>query len=425
MSFSDQFVAAQRATHILSHLSSEQKNTLLFSMANALRENYKSIIAENKKDILLAEKNDAGAMIDRLLLDKERIFAIAADIENVAGLDDEVGKIVSKTTRPNGLQLQRVRCPIGVVGIIYESRPNVTVDAAVIALKSGNTVVLKGGKEAQHSNRILAHIMQDVLEQEVSCADAIQLLDTTNRTATAELLQARGLIDVVIPRGGKGLISFVVENAKIPVIETGASVVHTYVDSEVDMEQALAIVINEKTRRVSVCNALDTLLVHEAIAQEFLAKLSQKLLVSFQKKSFPLVKIHAEETVLRQMNSYPDMAKVVLKKTDYEMEWLDYAMNICIVNNIDEALEHIQTYSLGHSESICSKNEKNIQRFLSEVDSACVYANASTCFSDGAQFGLGAEIGISTQKMHVRGPFALEGLTSTKWIIRGTGQTRR
>lgn len=425
MTFYDQFIAAKKASAVVSPLSTEVKNTLLHTLAETIEKNWDRIEKENKKDVQKAEKNGAGSLVDRLLLNKNRIFSIAADVRNVVNLDDEVGKIVSQATRPNGLDIQQIRCPLGVVGIIYESRPNVTVDAAVLALKSGNTVVLKGGKEAAHSNRILVSIMKEVLTKNGLPTDSIQLLDTTERTATAELLQARGLIDVVIPRGGKGLIDFVVQNAKIPVIETGASVVHTFVDASANIEEAVEIVVNEKTRRVSVCNALDTLLVHETIAADFLSKLSKKLLLSAQKNGFPIVKIHAETTALSYMKDYPKEMKLSLQKDDYETEWLDYDLSVCIVKNIDEALIHIQKYSLGHSESICSTDEKNIQRFFTQVDAACVYANTSTCFSDGAQFGLGAEIGISTQKIHARGPFALQGLTSTKWIIRGNGQIRK
>ena len=405
-------------------LSSSQKNNFLFSVAEALEQNWEEIVSENAQDVARAKAQGASAMIDRLLLNKDRVLAIARDVRNVARLEDEVGKVVHETTRPNGLFLQNVRCPLGVVGIIYESRPNVTVDAAVLAIKSGNAVVLKGGKEAIASNRALVRIMKDVLLSHHLPSSAIEFLDTTERKATAELLHARGMIDVVIPRGGKGLIAFVVENAKVPVIETGASVVHTFVDASANIDEAVAIVVNEKTRRVSVCNALDTLLLEETIAEQFLTKLSKAFLVSSQKNGFPIVKIHAKETVLSLLHDYPDVAKVSLKEGDYSTEWLDYEMSVRIVKDINEAITHIQTYSLGHSESICSNTPEHIEAFFARVDSACVYANASTCFSDGAQFGLGAEIGISTQKMHVRGPFALEGLTSTKWIIRGSGQIR-
>lgn len=421
MSFYDQFIAAKNASTNLALLSTEQKNTLLLAFADALENHADEIVLENKKDIEAAPE---GPMVDRLLLTKERVEAIANDVRNVASLEDEVGKIVSETERPNGLLISRIRVPLGVVGIIYESRPNVTVDAAVLALKSGNAVVLKGGKEAIHSNRAFVQVMKAVLKGQGVSSDAIQFLDTTGREATAEMLTARGLVDVVIPRGGKGLIRFVVENAKVPVIETGASVVHTFVDKDVDIDLAVDIILNEKTRRVSVCNALDTILLHKDVANVFLKKLGDSLVEFSKESSTPLVKIHAKETVLSKISDYPSEAKIALAKEDYETEWLDYEISIRIVADIDEALEHIRTYSLGHSESICSTNSEHIETFLNQVDAACVYANASTCFSDGAQFGLGAEIGISTQKVHVRGPFALEGLTTKKWIIRGNGQTR-
>lgn len=425
MSFQDQFLSAKEASRSLVHLSSEEKNSLLTAFAEALQENIENILSENKKDVQILEEKGGGAMVDRLLLTEERVLALAEDVKNVALLDDEVGKIVSKKEMSNGLHITRVRVPLGVVGIIYESRPNVTVDATVLAIKSGNAVVLKGGKEAIHSNRVLVKIMKDVLSKKGFSPEIIQFLDTVEREATAELLSARGLVDVVIPRGGKGLIQFVVENAKVPVIETGASVVHTFIDKDVEIEKSVPLVLNEKTRRVSVCNALDTLLLHKDVADVFLEKLQQSFLDFSQSTNTPFVRIHAKETVLSKMSHYPKEALFPLQEEDYQKEWLDYDISILIVDSLEEALEHIRKYSLGHSESICSTNQESLNTFLQTVDSACVYANASTCFSDGAQFGLGAEIGISTQKMHVRGPFALEGLTTTKWVIEGNGQTRK
>jgi glutamate-5-semialdehyde dehydrogenase len=266
--------------------------------------------------------------------------------------------------------------------------------------------------------------MKEAIEKAGYDPNVIQFLDSTDRSVTTELLQARGLIDVVIPRGGKGLIGFAIENATVPVIETGASVVHTFVDASADLRKALDIVANEKLRRVSVCNALDTVLVHASLKDSFLPLLANRFLEESQKNRLPLVKIHADKTALPLMANVSSESVTPLSESDFSTEWLDYEMNVVVVSGIDDAIAHIQKYSLGHSESICSQDTDNIEQFLREIDAACVYANASTCFSDGAQFGLGAEIGISTQKLHVRGPFALRGLTSTKWIIRGKGHIR-
>jgi len=379
------------------------------------------IVAENKKDLLNEDKTKR----DRLMLNQARIAAIAADAENVASLPDEVNQVIKQDIRPNGLDITLKRVPIGVVGIIYESRPNVTVDATVLALKSGNAVVLKGGKEAINSNRILVKLMQEALKQSGITPEAIQFLDTTERKATNELLQARGLVDVLIPRGGRSLIDFVNQNAKIPCIETGASVVHTFVDASADLKMALEIVVNEKMRRVSVCNALDTLLVHRDIANQFLPKLAEKL--------DSKVKLHLDNQAMEilvgansRIHTYAQDKNIFLplQEQDLSTEWLDYQMSVVVVENLGAALQHIDQYSLGHSEAIITENDDNAVKFLNQVDAACVYHNTSTCFSDGAQFGLGAEIGISTQKLHVRGPFALQGLTTTKWVIKGKGQVR-
>lgn len=421
MTYQDQFHRAKEASRSLAALTTDKKNTLLCAIADALQANTAAIISENQKD-LLAFPN--GTMADRLLLSEERIQAMASDVRSVAQLPDEVGALLESRKMPNGLKISQVRVPLGVVGMIYESRPNVTVDAAALAIKSGNAIVLKGGKEAACSNRILSVVMRDALFSVGADKEMIQLLDTTDREATTQMLKARGLIDVVIPRGGKGLIRFVSSNALVPVIETGASVVHTFVDSSAEIQKTLEIVINEKLRRVSVCNALDTLLVHKDIAPAFLPLFAERLLCETQKNGVPLVRMHVDETALSLMANVSSDLILRAKEGDYSTEWLDYEMSIKVVSNINEAIEHIQAYSLGHSESICSQDNVNIDRFLREVDAACVYANASTCFSDGAQFGLGAEIGISTQKLHVRGPFALQGLTSVKWVIRGNGQTR-
>lgn len=382
-------------------LSTEEKNSILLKLADVLEKKSDQIIVENKKDIVLAEQNNLGPMIDRLLLNKDRISAIAADVRNVASLHDFVGESFPPEKTPTGLHVQKVRFPLGVIAMIYESRPNVTIDASVLAFKSGNAIVLKGGKEAAYSNKILADIFREVLaDASGALTNAVQLMENATREDTAELMKAKGKVDLLIPRGGKGLIDFVTKNAHVPTIETGASVVHTFVDESVNFEMALNIVMNSKTRRVAVCPTLDTLLVHKNIAENFLNQLTPLLKTKE-------VRIHTEETGV-----------------DFSTEWLDYDLAIKIVKNLDEALDHIDTYSLGHSESIVTENQENADRFLKEVDAACVYHNVSTAFSDGAQFGLGAEIGISTQKLHARGPFALEGLTTYKWIICGNGDIR-
>lgn len=421
MSHKQQLQNAKKASRSVALLSSEEKNTLLLSVANLLEESVEEILVENAKDMAAQEE---GAMNDRLLLTPERIVNMAQEVRSVADLPDPVGEVVDTRTRPNNLEIERIRVPLGVVGMIYESRPNVTLDAAVLCLKAGNAVVLKGGKEAVHSSRILANIVRKALKAHGRSPEAVQFLDPPTRSVTAELLSARGLVDVIIPRGGKGLIEFVLENAKVPVLETGASVVHTYVDVSANIPSALDIVMNEKIRRVSVCNALDTLLLHEGIAEFFLPLLSEQFQILSKEKGIPLVHLFVDEASHRILKStgYSHLSFAAPKT--YATEWLDYVMNIRLVLGLDEALEHIREYSLGHSESVCAEDQVVSERFLREVDSACVYHNASTCFSDGAEFGLGAEIGISTQKLHARGPFALEALTSTKWVIRGNGQVR-
>lgn len=401
-------------------LSAEEKNTLLRKIAMALRENSEFLERENAKDIHEAEKANLGPMIDRLLLTKERIEGIARDTEKVAELKDFVGEVLYEHTHANGMKIQKVRVSMGLICMIYESRPNVTVDAAVLSLKSGNAVLLKGGKEAMHSNLALIKIMKDAL---LKYSEAIQLL-SISREEMGELFKMKGKIDLLIPRGGKGLIDFVTENSRIPVIATGASVVHTFVDEFADLDMAVNICVNEKVRRVAVCNVLDTLLLHEKIAEKFLKKFTEAFHESVRMRKHPEIEIFADKKsfeVLKNLKYEP------LQKVDsesYDTEWLDYKMSIRVVSDLDEALLHIREHSLGHSESIVTMNAENAKRFLDEVDAACVYHNVSTCFSDGAEFGLGAEIGISTQKLHARGPFALEALTSTKWMVKGEGQVR-
>ncbi len=413
MDLKAQAEAAVSAARVLNTLTTDQKNKALLKIGEALLERQDEILAANAEDVARAKEAGQTVMVDRLMLDAARIEGIVNELKNVASLEDEVGKVVDRRERPNGLEIERVRVPLGVIGIIYESRPNVTVDAAVLCLKSGNAVMLKGGSDAISSNRSLVKVMREALAGTAIPPDAIQFLDTTDRAITGEFLKLRGYLDVIIPRGGKGLINFVVENAQVPVIETGASVVHTYVDKNADLDKSAAIVVNAKTRRVSICNTLDALLVHADVAEDFLGKIAPLLR---EEK----VELRCDERSLAIVGD----AGVAAQADDFDTEFLDYILAIKVVDSLDEAIAHITEHSLKHSEAICTEDKETAERFLQEVDAATVYVNASTQFSDGAQFGLGAEIGISTQKLHVRGPFALEGLTTFKWLVRGDGQTR-
>lgn len=396
-------------------LSTDEKNHALKCIAENLRANKKEILKANDVDVKNALEKDLGPMVDRLKLTDERIESMCNECLNVARLSDEVGNVIDERIRPNGLRMRRVRCPLGVVGIIYESRPNVTLDAASLCLKSGNTVILKGGSDAINSNRAIVKLIKEALAATAIPGDAVQFIDSADRNVVGEFLKMNEYVDVVIPRGGKGLIKNVVSNSHIPVIQTGASVVHVYVDSDFDIKKAVPVIVNSKTRRVSICNALDILLVHKDSAKKLLPELAEKL----KEHS---IEIRACERAFLIIENYPNIRHLVPE--DYDTEFLDYILAVKVVDSFDEALSHIAAHSLKHSECIITENEEHAERFLKEVDAACVYVNAATQFSDGAQFGLGAEIGISTQKLHVRGPFALEGLTTFKWNIYGNGQTR-
>ncbi|MBI5412821.1 glutamate-5-semialdehyde dehydrogenase [Candidatus Peregrinibacteria bacterium] len=428
---------AQRAREISLHLgllSTAAKNQILEMIAQKLVENIPEIVKENAQDITEGRnKNMSQGLIDRLTLNEDRIRVMASEVRKVATLQDYVGHILESRELKNGLLLKRIRVPIGVIGMIYESRPNVTVDAAVLCLKSGNAVILKGGSDAINSNRILVKIIQSVLDEvgefskETRPKDAVQLIDTTDRNATLELLSLHDLIDVIIPRGGKNLIKFVRENSRVPVIETGASVVHTYVHEDANIEKAVKIVMNAKLRRISICNTLDCLLLHKNVAEKFLKTFA---------KALPKNLYRADHLELRADSSSFEILKrskpqkgfelkiTKSKESDYSTEFLDYILAIKTVRDLNETINHISKHSLRHSEAIITESRSVAEVFLNTVDAACVYWNTSTQFSDGAQFGLGAEIGISTQKLHVRGPFALEGLTSYKWVIEGDGQLR-
>lgn len=393
--------------------TTEQKNKALKYIAQALIENADEIIQANTIDLENGKNNGMSeAMLDRLKLEKDRIKGMAKGVEDVVLLPDPVGRVLSETTRPNGLNIKKVSTPLGVIGVIFEARPNVTSDAAALCLKSGNTVILRGGKEAINSNRIIAKTMREAVKKSGLSEDVIQLVEDTSRESANALMQMNEYVDVLIPRGGAGLIQAVVKNATVPVIETGVGNCHIYIDKDANVDMAADIVYNAKTNRVSVCNAAESLLIHKDIAKEALPKIKAKL----DEKS---VELFGDEEAV-------DIAKGIEKATerDWGTEYLDYKMSVKIVNSLDEAVDHIYKYSTGHSECIVTENKEAAEEFLNKVDSAAVYVNASTRFTDGGEFGFGAEIGISTQKLHARGPIGLPELQSFKYKIYGNGQVR-
>jgi glutamate-5-semialdehyde dehydrogenase len=405
----EKLLRAREAAAKLALLLTEQKNALLLLIAGAIEANAETILAANQQDV--DNSGLEGAMRDRLLLTPARIKDMAKGVREVAALADPIGETLAEWQRPNGLHIRKVRVPLGVVGIIYESRPNVTVDTAVLALKTGNAIVLRGGKEAAGSNRRLVEILAAV----PGVPDgAIELLDSSSRQSVHELIKARGLVDVIIPRGGAGLIAFVTENSAVPVIETGAGNCHIFVDESADFEMADRIVINAKTQRPSVCNAAEKLLVHESIAVEYVPRIVSQLIAAG-------VEVRGD-TKSRSLAAGLDI--VPAAEQDWYEEYLRLCMAVRVVADVDEAIAHINRYSTKHSESIVTRDEANARKFLQSVDSAAVYWNASTRFTDGGEFGFGAEMGISTQKLHCRGPFALAELTSSKYQIVGTGQIR-
>ena len=403
----EKLLRARAASGKLALRTTDEKNGMLSSIANALEAQQSSILEANQRDI--ESSGLQGAMRDRLLLTPARIRDMAASVRDVAALADPIGETLAEWTKPNGLKIRKVRVPLGVIGIIYESRPNVTVDTAVLALKTGNAIVLRGGKEAAQSNQRLVEIMNSVADVPEG---AIELLDASTRESVHELIKARGLVDVIIPRGGAGLITFVTENSAVPVIETGAGNCHIFVDATADFDMADQIVINAKTQRPSVCNAAEKLLVHEKVAAEYIPRIVKKLI--------------GAGVEVRGDNKTRALATGV--STPSEQEWYDEYLCLCmaiaVVADIDDAIAHINKYSTKHSDSIITSEEANARKFLHQVDSAAVYWNASTRFTDGGEFGFGAEMGISTQKLHCRGPFALPELTSSKYEIIGTGQIR-
>ena len=414
MEVKQQLELVLKASRKLNLVSVEKINQILIELAEAAIENTNFILQENRKD--LARMDSKDPKYDRLKLTKERIEGIAADIRNVAGLPSPLGRILSETERPNGLKIKKISVPFGVIGIIYEARPNVTFDVFSLCVKAGNACVLKGGSDAIDSNTAIVSIIHSVLEKNGIDKNVLALLPT-GREATARILNARGFVDLIIPRGSQSLINFVRENATIPVIETGAGICHTYFDESGDLQKGKAIVFNAKTRRVSVCNALDCLVVHESRLSD-LPALCEKL----QEKE---VIIYADEKAYSILkNKYPENLLAKATEESFGTEFLDYKMAIKTVASFDEALDQIAKHSSKHSEAIITEDDNKMEAFRLMVDAAAVYCNVSTAFTDGAQFGLGAEIGISTQKLHARGPMALKEITSYKWLIDGDGTIR-
>lgn len=406
--------AAKQAAAKLAVTSTAVKNAALLAMAAALEAQQSEILAANERDMTAAAaKGMKSSMLDRLKLTAERISGMADGLRQVAGLADPVGNVIDGKTLPNGLHITKIRVPLGVIGIIYEARPNVTADAAGLCLKSGNAVILKGGSEAMESNKTVAAILAQAAEGAGIPADSIQFIDTSDRQAVQDLIHMNGLVDVVIPRGGAGLIQAVVRNASVPVIETGAGVCHTYVDKDADVEMAMKIAFNAKVQRPSVCNAMETLLVHKDIADKFLPM----MLMMYNSSA---VEICGDEAV----QEYSGQVHPVTEE-DWSTEYGDLRLSVKIVDSIEEAMAHIAKYGTSHSECIVTNNYQAAQLFQYTVDAAAVYVNASTRFTDGNEFGFGAEIGISTQKLHARGPMALPELTSTKYLINGNGQVRK
>jgi glutamate-5-semialdehyde dehydrogenase len=408
------FQNSLKATKDISLLSNSEINSLLMELADAVEENIPTLLQENQKDLDLM--SDADPKYDRLKLSPAIINAIAADIRKVAELPNPLGTVLSERVMPNGLHISKVRVPLGVVGVIYEARPNVTLDVFALCFKTGNVCILKGGSDAEFSNKAIISVIHQVLGKHQLNIALVTLLPA-DRTATHALLQARGFVDVLIPRGSQQLINYVRENSKIPVIETGAGIVHVYFDEQGDLHKGKGIVLNSKTRRVSVCNALDCLLVHQDRLKD-LPELLEPLIAEN-------VTLFADEQAYHSLKDfYPENLLQVAEPEHYGTEFLSYKMAVKTVTDINDALNHIAENSSKHSEAIVSENAQHVALFLNQVDAAAVYANASTAFTDGGQFGLGAEIGISTQKLHARGPMGLEELTSYKWLVRGEGQTR-
>lgn len=403
----------KNSAKVLNNMGSIEKNIILKKVAEEIIKLQKEILISNEKDIENAIKNNMKeSLIDRLKLDEKRIISMADGLMKITDLEDPIGEIIEGKRLKNGLEILKKRVPLGVIAIIYESRPNVTLDAFGLCFKTGNTVILRGGKDAINTNIAIAKVIRNVLKESKISEDCVYLIEDTSREKSLELMRLNKYVDVLIPRGGAGLIKTVVENSTIPVIETGTGNCHIYVDEFADFEMALSIIENAKTQRTGVCNACESLVIHKSIAKEFIPLLVQKLL----NKN---VEIRGDEDSCK-------ISDKIIKATesDWGEEYLDLIISVKTVNNIDEAIEHISNYSTKHSESIITSNYENAEKFLNQIDSSCVYVNASTRFTDGGEFGFGAEIGISTQKLHARGPMGLKELTTTKYVIHGNGQIR-
>ena len=410
----EQLQAAANAKNVLQKLAPETKITLLNAIADALVEQESVILQANKSD--LDRMSDEDPKKDRLLLNGDRLRSLSDSVKQIAQLADPTNQLLLKKVLPNGLEIEKITVPLGVVGVIYESRPNVTIDVAALCIQSGNVCLLRGGSDAQYTNQALLTVIHGILNEQGITKDIVQLLPV-DRKHVSELLEATSYVDIIIPRGSQSLINFVRENAKVPVIETGAGVCHTYVDCTADLDMAAKIVANAKISRPSVCNSLDTVLVDKDVVTEFLVKLAPYL-------EEAQVEVFAD-AIAYQVLKHENFSNLKrAEEADFGREFLDLKCSVKTVDGLDEALEHIGKYSSKHSECIVSSNELHIEQFLNTVDAAAVYANASTRFTDGGEFGLGAEIGISTQKLHARGPFALEKLVTEKWIVRGNGQIR-
>lgn len=409
----DKALLAKQAAPKLALLSTAQKNEALLQMADQLIRDQHSIIEANKEDLIRGESNGlTKSLLDRLTLTEDRIAGIADGLRQIVELPDPVGDTLEQHVRPNGLHIRKLRVPIGLIGIIYEARPNVTVDAAGLCIKSGNAVLLRGGSDALSSNRRIVKSLHEALTQTAVPVEAIQLVEDPNRASVDEMLKLNGLLDIVIPRGGASLIQRVVQNATVPVIETGAGICHTFLDASAQPEMATAIALNAKVQRPSVCNAMETLLVHDSFARVYLPSIAE----SFVARGVELR--GCERSISYSLSFKP------AKDQDWDTEYNDYILNVKIVDSVDEAMDHIRRHGTMHSECIVTEDINNARTFLQGVDAAAVYHNASTRFTDGFEFGFGAEIGISTQKLHARGPMGLPALTSTKFIVEGNGQTR-
>lgn len=399
--------------------SSTEKNQALLLMADFLEAATESILVANLKDMEKAKGVISDVMLDRLYLDADRIKEMAKGIRQVVNLPDPVGEILNTVHLENGLTISKKRVALGVVGIIYESRPNVTSDAVALTIKSGNAVILRSGKEAYQTAAAIVTALKAALEQTTISSDSIQLVSDTSRESAYTLMKAKGYLDLLIPRGGAGLIQSVVENATVPVIETGTGIVHVYVDKEANQEMALDIIDNAKTSRPSVCNAMEVCLVHREIADSFLPSLFQRLVVEREKNDLPPVQFRLDQTAATFISGE------TANSTDFDREFSDYVMAVKLVDSLDEAIEHIETHGTHHSDAIVTDSVENADVFTEQVDSAAVYVNASTRFTDGGEFGLGCEMGISTQKLHARGPMGLKELTSYKYVVKGNGQIRK